>query len=74
MIGALIATVFQDIAKHAFTFYVFRVAEYGAVYGPLTAVAIFLLWTFCSSCILLIGAEIVHNLEETVRKKRPRKG
>jgi membrane protein len=74
MIGALVATIFQEIAKHAFTIYVFRVAEYGAVYGPLSAVAIFLLWTFCSSCILLMGAEIVHNLEVTVRKRRPGKG
>jgi membrane protein len=73
MIGAFIATVFQEMAKHAFTFYVLRVAEYGAIYGPLSAVAIFLLWTFCSSCILLMGAELVHNLE-TTGKKRPRKG
>jgi membrane protein len=73
IIGAFIATVFQELAKHAFTLYVLRVAEYGAIYGPLSAVAIFLLWTFCSSCILLMGAELVHNLE-IVRKKRPRKG
>jgi membrane protein len=73
MIGALVAGVFQELAKNAFTFYVLRVAEYGAVYGPLSALAIFLLWTFCSACILLMGAEIVHNLEVAVRK-RPRKG
>jgi membrane protein len=73
MIGAFIATVFQEIAKHAFTIYVLRVTEYGAIYGPLSALAIFLLWTFCSSCILLMGAEIVHNLEIS-RKKRPGKG
>jgi membrane protein len=71
--GALIATVFQELAKHIFTLYVLKVAKYGAVYGPLSALAVFLLWTFCSSCIFLMGAEIVHNLDLTA-KKRPRKG
>jgi uncharacterized BrkB/YihY/UPF0761 family membrane protein len=28
----------------------------------LTAFVVFLLWVFYSSCIFLIGAEIVHNL------------
>jgi membrane protein len=74
LIGALIAALFLEVAKHAFTIYVLRVAQYGAIYGPLSALAIFLLWTFCSSCILLMGAEIVHNLEQTARGKRLRKG
>jgi membrane protein len=65
--GAFIATLFHEAAKHAFTFYVLKVAKIGAIYGPLAAFIIFLLWAFYSSCIFLIGAEIVHNLE--VRKK-----
>jgi membrane protein len=68
LIGALIAAVFHEAAKHAFTFYVVKVAMIGAIYGPLAAFIIFLLWAFYSSCIFLIGAEIVHNLE--VRKKQ----
>jgi membrane protein len=66
--GALIATVFHEVAKHAFTFYVLKFSKFGAIYGPLAAFVIFLLWAFYSSCIFLIGAEIVHNLE--VRKKQ----
>ncbi|HAM51008.1 MAG TPA: hypothetical protein DCP92_10095 [Nitrospiraceae bacterium] len=34
----------------------------GTIYGPLSAFVIFLLWVFYSSCIFLIGAEVVHNL------------
>jgi membrane protein len=65
--GAFIATVFHEIAKHAFTFYIVKFSKFGAIYGPLAAFIIFLLWAFYSSCIFLIGAEI-HNLE--VRRKQ----
>ena len=60
--GALFTTTFLEIAKHFFTWYVGTVIQLGSIYGPLTAFIVFLLWVFYSSCILLIGAEIVHNL------------
>ncbi len=60
--GAFFATVMLEVAKHAFTWYVINVAQFGKIYGPLTAFVMFLLWMFYSSGIFLIGAEIVHNL------------
>jgi len=60
--GAFFTTVFLEIAKHVFTWYVGTIIKFGTIYGPLTAFVIFLLWVFYSSCIFLIGAEIVHNL------------
>jgi len=60
--GALFAAVFLEIAKHIFTWYVGTVVQFGTIYGPLTAFVVFLLWVFYSSCIFLIGAEVVHNL------------
>ncbi|MEW5746070.1 MAG: YihY/virulence factor BrkB family protein [Nitrospirota bacterium] len=60
--GAFITAVFLEAAKHLFAIYVVEVAKLGAVYGPLSAFIIFLLWVFYSSCIFLIGAEVVHNL------------
>lgn len=62
MKGSFFATVMLEVAKHAFTWYVINVAQFGKIYGPLTAFVMFLLWMFYSSCIFLIGAEIVHNL------------
>jgi len=59
--GALFTTVFLEVAKHAFTWYVRSVVELGKIYGPLTAFISFLLWVYYSSSIFLIGAEIVHN-------------
>ncbi len=69
-IGALFTTIFLEIAKHVFTWYVGTVVKFGTIYGPLSAFIIFLLWVFYSACIFLIGAEMVHNL---VLQKKPRK-
>lgn len=66
--GALFTAVLLEVAKHFFTWYVSSVAEFGRIYGPLTAFVMFLLWMFYSSSIFLVGAEIVHNLG--VKNKR----
>jgi membrane protein len=60
--GAFFTALFLEIAKHIFTWYIGEIAPLGRVYGPLSAFVVFLLWMFYSSGILLIGAEIVHNL------------
>lgn len=60
--GALFTTVLLETAKHIFTIYVLKVVKLGTIYGPLSVFVIFLLWVFYSSCIFLIGAEIVKNL------------
>lgn len=60
--GACFTTIFLEIAKHVFTWYVVSVAPMGRLYGSLTAFVVFLLWMFYSSCLFLIGAEIVYNL------------
>lgn len=67
-LGALFTTVFLEVAKHIFTWYVGTVVEFGTIYGPLTAFVVFLLWVFYSSCIFLIGAEMVHNLSSYKKK------
>jgi membrane protein len=66
--GALFTTLFLEIAKHLFTWYVRSVVELGKIYGPLTAFISFLLWMFYSSSIFLIGAEIVHNSNRARRE------
>jgi membrane protein len=65
--GAFFTTLFLEFAKHVFTWYVVSVTHLGKIYGSLTAFIFFLLWMFYSSCIFLMGAEMVHNLG------RPRK-
>jgi membrane protein len=67
-IGAIFTTVFLEFAKHLFTWYVGMFLKFGTIYGSLTAFVMFLLWVFYSSCIFLIGAEIVHNLRDGKNK------
>ncbi len=67
--GALFTTAFLEIAKHVFTWYVGTIVKFGTIYGPLSAFVIFLLWMFYSSCIFLVGAELVHNLSVVRRRK-----
>lgn len=63
LVGALFATLLQEVAKHLFTWYVGSFVKFGTIYGSLTTFIVFLLWVFYSSCIFLIGAEVVHNQE-----------
>lgn len=71
--GALFTAVLLEMAKHLFTLYVGKVAHLGTIYGPLSAFIIFLLWVYYSSCIFLIGAELVHNLGDPGRRQGDRK-
>ncbi len=63
--GALFTAILLEIAKHLFTWYVGSVTKLGTIYGPLSAFVVFLVWIFYSSCIFLIGGEIVHNLGDS---------
>ena len=70
MEGALFMAVFLEAAKHLFTLYVVKVVRLGTIYGPLSAFIIFLLWVYYSSCIFLVGAEVVHNLGAMRERRR----
>ena len=68
--GALFTTVFLEAARHLFTFYAVTAASsYGALYGSLSSLVIFLLWVYLSACIFLVGAEIVCHLQVSRRVK-----
>ena len=63
--GAIFTAIFLETAKHLFTIYVVKVIKLGTIYGPLSVFVVFLLWVFYSSCIFLIGAEVVRNLGDS---------
>jgi membrane protein len=67
--GGIFAALFLEAAKHLFAFYVVvKLSRLGAIYGSLTAVVTFVMWLFYSSCIFLLGAELVHKLTLTRRR------
>jgi membrane protein len=55
--GALFGSILFELAKNMFILYLER-SSFQNVYGTVTPVILLLLWTYVSSLILLIGAEI----------------
>lgn len=68
--GALFTAIMLEIAKRAFSFYISSVSVIGAIYGPLSASVFLFLWIFYSSCIFLIGAEIVSYSGQSGGKRK----
>ena len=65
VLGGAFTSCMIEAAKHLFTFYILKQGtHYGVIYGPLTAFVIFLLWILYASSIFLIGAAVVHNLDQ----------
>ncbi len=60
--SAFFVSVMLEFAKHIFTWYIGSVAKLGHIYGPLTAFIIFFLWVYYSSCIFLLGAQMINIL------------
>ena len=55
--GALMAGLAWEAARRAITWYLVNAARYSLVYGSLGAIMGFLLWSYASAMILLVGAE-----------------
>ncbi len=56
--GSIVATGTWLVGTWVFGFYVRNFGSFGAIYGALGAIIIFLLWLYLSAYILLIGAEL----------------
>ena len=56
--GAVLAAVLFELAKNLFIIYLSGFASFENVYGSLTPVIVLLLWTYVSSFILILGAEV----------------
>jgi len=62
--AALLATVLFEALKNSFAFYVANFNNYNLAYGALGGILLFLLWTYLSVNILLLGAEVAARLAE----------
>lgn len=56
--GALVAALGYQAVKEGFAVYLSNFGHYGAVYGSLAAVVVFLLFVFLSANVFLLGAEV----------------
>ena len=65
--GALLATLLFELLKNAFALYVANFNSYAGAYGALGGILLFLLWTYLTSNILLIGAELASEYPRVLR-------
>jgi membrane protein len=62
--AALFTSLFWEVAKHLFGWYILHLGRFSMVYGSLSTLAIFFLWVYYSSMILLLGGEVAFLLEK----------
>lgn len=63
--AALFTSLFWEAAKQLFGWYVLHLGGFSMIYGSLSTLAIFLLWMYYSSVILLLGGEVAFQLERS---------
>jgi membrane protein len=71
-LGAIFAGVTWELSKQVFVWYVTTVADYGKVYGSVSAVLILLIWTHFSALILIWGAELSSEFSKLKKETRDR--
>ncbi len=64
---AFFSSLLWELAKHIFGWYVANIAAYSLFYGSLSTLAVFVLWVYYSSTILVMGGELLYVLEEDRR-------
>lgn len=61
--GAVVAALLSLVVSAAFSFYLAEFADFRRAYGPLGAFMGFLLWTWLSTQVILIGAKLNAEME-----------
>jgi len=61
--GVILATLLFEVLKNVFSFYVANFTNYDLAFGTLGGVLLFMLWTYLSASILLLGAELCLQYE-----------
>jgi len=61
--GSMLACIFWLIASAGFSFYLQGFADYNATYGSLGAAIGFMMWTWISVIVLLVGAQLNAEIE-----------
>jgi membrane protein len=61
--AALLTSLLWEVSKQLFGWYVLHLGRFSILYGSLSTVAIFFIWIYYSSVILLLGGEVAYFLE-----------
>lgn len=60
--AAILGSVFLELAKAAFAWYLANLANFQIVYGSIATVIVFMLWAYLTAGIFLISAEICSQI------------
>jgi membrane protein len=61
--AAFFTSLFWEVAKQLFGWYILHLGKFSILYGSLSTLAIFFLWIYYSSVILLLGGEVAFLLD-----------
>lgn len=64
-VGALLATVLWLLVSLVLSFYIANFGNYNKIYGSAAAIMVLLMWFAASAFVILVGAEINAEIEET---------
>jgi membrane protein len=70
-LGGLLAGLIWELARRAYTWYLTSFARYSLIYGSVGVIIGFLLWSYLSAMILLLGAEFAAQYTAWRRAGRP---
>ncbi len=68
LLGAVYASGLWEVAKFVFDIYIKNYANFQKIYGSFGTLVVMFFWFYYSAFILIMGAEIGSNYEETKRK------
>jgi membrane protein len=67
--GAVLATGLWDVAKQLFRWYIASVGVYDQIYGPLGVLVAFIMFTYYTGIVVILGAEYASALEAHWRRR-----
>jgi membrane protein len=70
-LGGLLAGLIWEAARRIYTWYLASFARYSLIYGSVGAIIGFLLWSYLSATILLLGAEFTAQYSHWRKAGRP---
>jgi membrane protein len=72
ILGALLATIFFELAKNGFAYYLRYYTTFDETYGSIGAMFAFIAWIYVSSVITLIGAEVTSEYAKVMEEREAR--
>jgi membrane protein len=73
-VSAFWATVFWEVAKRLFGYYLYNVANLNKIYGTYTLIIVLAFWIYYTSVLFIFGAEIGELYRERIIMKIKKKG